>query len=500
MSTIPAGAVNRPHAWYNNRGFPDAQAPVISERARLVTASYVLADALSTCAAFVVAHAARAAVSDTHAALGPVYPLRDYLPLLGFIVPIWFLTFHVAGLYGRRASQALGTEVARLLRALAVAALLLFTILFSARLDFVSRPMIVLFLLLNAIFVEAGRGAVRALVIEGSMRRRVIVAGGREEALHAAATVDAHRDWGLDVIGLATDGSWLDAPGSNHRVLGACGDISALVLRGEVVDEVLFSPALGHIDDLKQLDPVFRQLEELGIVTRLVVDFLPRGSSNLSLDEFSGLPLLTFSTAPRDEVLLFLRRCADVTLAILFMLLLSPVFAAIALLVKLTSPGPVLFEQMRCGLHGRPFTFLKFRSMYVGAESLKEQLAPFNEMDGPAFKMTNDPRVTPLGRWLRRTSLDELPQLWNILLGDMSFVGPRPAVIEEVRQYEPWQRRRLSMPPGLTCLWQVSGRNDLSFDEWMRLDLEYIDNWSLWLDVKIALRTIPAVILGKGAK
>ena len=181
-------------------------------------------------------------------------------------------------------------------------------------------------------------------------------------------------------------------------------------------------------------------------------------------------------------------------------MVLSPLLLAIALAIKLDSPGPVLFRQLRCGLHGRPFTFLKFRSMRVDAEALKKQLAPFNEMDGPAFKMTNDPRVTPVGRFLRRTSLDELPQLWNILRGDMSFVGPRPAVLEEVRQYEPWQRRRLSMQPGLTCLWQVSGRNELTFDEWMRLDLEYIDNWSLWLDLKIALKTIPAVLLGRGAR
>jgi len=176
------------------------------------------------------------------------------------------------------------------------------------------------------------------------------------------------------------------------------------------------------------------------------------------------------------------------------------VFAVISAVIKLTSPGPVLFRQPRCGLHGRPFTFLKFRSMREGAEELKPSLAPFNEMDGPAFKMTNDPRVTRFGRFLRRTSLDEMPQLWNILKGEMSFVGPRPAVIEEVRQYQPWQRRRLSMKPGLTCLWQVSGRNELTFDEWMRLDLEYIDNWSLWLDVKIAFMTIPAVLRGRGAK
>ena len=160
----------------------------------------------------------------------------------------------------------------------------------------------------------------------------------------------------------------------------------------------------------------------------------------------------------------------------------------------------MLFRQVRCGLHGRRFTFLKFRTMRIDAERLKPLLEPFNEMDGPAFKMTNDPRVFPFGGFLRRTSLDELPQLLNILRGDMSFVGPRPSVVEEVNQYEPWQRRRLRMKPGLTCLWQISGRNELTFDEWMRLDLEYIDNWSLWLDVKIAFKTIPAVLLGRGAR
>jgi exopolysaccharide biosynthesis polyprenyl glycosylphosphotransferase len=312
--------------------------------------------------------------------------------------------------------------------------------------------------------------------------------------------IEAHREWGIEVVGLATDGSWTVPPVPDVRMLGSYEDIPRLVLHGEVIDEVVIAPASDLAEDRKRLEAVFTQLEELGIVTRIVVNLLPRSVSNLSVDDLSGLPLLTFSTAPRDEVLLFVRRCADFVLSAALLVVLSPVFAALAALVKLTSPGPVLFRQVRCGLHGRPFTFLKFRSMQLDAEDIKPQLAPYNEMDGPAFKMTNDPRVTPIGRWLRRTSLDELPQLWNILKGDMSFVGPRPAVIDEVRQYEPWQRRRLSMPPGLTCLWQVSGRNDLSFEEWMKLDLEYIDNWSLWLDVKIAARTLPAVILGRGAK
>lgn len=199
-------------------------------------------------------------------------------------------------------------------------------------------------------------------------------------------------------------------------------------------------------------------------------------------------------------LLLRVRRAFDVIFASSVLVLLSPLCLIIAAAIKVTSPGPVIFRQRRAGLHGRQFRMLKFRSMVVDAEAMKPHLVAFNEMDGPAFKMSKDPRVTAVGRVLRKTSLDELPQLWNILLGEMSFVGPRPVIVEEADRYEPWQRRRLSMPPGLTCLWQISGRNDLPFEEWMRLDLQYVDNWSLWLDLKIACKTIPAVILGRGAK
>jgi lipopolysaccharide/colanic/teichoic acid biosynthesis glycosyltransferase len=170
----------------------------------------------------------------------------------------------------------------------------------------------------------------------------------------------------------------------------------------------------------------------------------------------------------------------------------------VALLVKLTSPGPVIFRQVRCGLGGRKFVLYKFRSMIVEAEEVKNRLNHLNEMSGPVFKLSNDPRCTTIGKWLRKFSIDELPQLVNILKGDMSFVGPRPPIPEEVEQYERWQRRRLSMKPGLTCLWQAQGRNDIDFDEWMKLDLQYIDTWSLLLDFKICLRTIPIVLLGRG--
>lgn len=472
---------------------------MISERARAVSIGYVVSDVAATMAAFGAAHAGRELLANADRGLGPIYPFQDYLPLLVFIVPLWLVVFHGFGLYGRRSARTLKTELSRIVQAIATSGLLLAFMIFAAKLDYVSRPVILAFVLLSGGLVTAGRAAVRALFLESSTRRRILIAGGFDEVIDAATRVNAHQDWGLEVVGLATDGRWVATPDLRHRVVGAYRDIPGIVQR-EVVDEVLFATAAGRVDDLKQLEPIFLQLEELGVVTRVAVNFLPQSMSDLTFDELSDMPMLTFSTAPRDEVLLFVRRCFDMVLSIALLVLLSPLLVAIAVAVKLSSNGPVLFRQIRCGLHGRPFTFLKFRSMRVDAEALKPSLAPFNEMDGPAFKMTNDPRLTSIGGFLRRTSLDELPQLWNILVGDMSFVGPRPSVVDEVRQYEPWQRRRLSMKPGLTCLWQVSGRNELTFEEWMRLDLEYIDNWSLWLDLKIALLTIPAVLRGRGAK
>lgn len=193
------------------------------------------------------------------------------------------------------------------------------------------------------------------------------------------------------------------------------------------------------------------------------------------------------------------KRVFDFTTALLGLLVLSPLMAAIAAAIRVTSPGPVLYRWRVVGLGGRPFIGYKFRTMVVNADALKAQLASANEMTGPVFKIKNDPRITPLGRILRKFSLDELPQLWSVLVGDMSLVGPRPPLEAEWKHFEAWQRRKLFVKPGITCLWQVNGRNDIrDFDEWVRLDLEYIDNWSPWLDLKILLLTIPAAIKGTG--
>lgn len=251
-----------------------------------------------------------------------------------------------------------------------------------------------------------------------------------------------------------------------------------------------------------QVEKAILACELEGVETWLVADFFKTQISRTSFDDFYGRPVLVFHSGPESAWQSLGKQVLDfVGALVLFAVFLIPMIVA-ALLIKLTSPGPILFKQKRSGLNGRPFTMYKFRSMATDAEQRKHEIAAMNEMSGPVFKVTNDPRITPIGRLLRKFSIDECPQLLNVLRGEMSLVGPRPLPVEEVKRFDDLaHRRRLSVKPGLTCLWQVSGRNDVSdFKDWVRLDLEYIDNWSLWLDLKILCQTVPVVLLAKGAK
>jgi exopolysaccharide biosynthesis polyprenyl glycosylphosphotransferase len=249
------------------------------------------------------------------------------------------------------------------------------------------------------------------------------------------------------------------------------------------------------------LQPCIAACETEGVEAWIAANYVRTSIARPTYDTLGPTPMLVLRVTPELSWALMVKSLVDRAGALLGLLLLSPLLLFIALLVKATSPGPVIFRQMRAGQHGAPFTMYKFRSMRVGAEAEREALAASNQMSGPVFKVEKDPRITTVGRWLRRTSLDEFPQLVNVLLGQMSLVGPRPLPLYEVDNFEVTaHRRRLSMKPGLTCLWQVGGRSIVrDFSEWVRLDVEYIDNWSLWLDFKILLRTIPVVLLGKGA-
>ena len=251
-----------------------------------------------------------------------------------------------------------------------------------------------------------------------------------------------------------------------------------------------------------QIEKVIQACELEGVEVWLLADFFKTQISQTTLDELYGRPILVFRSAPAASWQGVAKEFIDSVGAFFALALAAPFMFVFGILIRLNSPGPILFRQLRSGLNGKPFTMYKFRSMVTNAEQLKHELAVLNEMDGPVFKVTNDPRVTRFGRFLRRYSFDELPQLWNVLRGEMSLVGPRPLPVDEVRRFDDLaHRRRLSVKPGLTCLWQISGRNNVTdFKDWVRLDLEYIDNWSIWLDFKILVRTIPIVLSGTGAK
>jgi exopolysaccharide biosynthesis polyprenyl glycosylphosphotransferase len=251
-----------------------------------------------------------------------------------------------------------------------------------------------------------------------------------------------------------------------------------------------------------QIENIIKACELEGVEVWLVADFFNTQISKTTFDELLGRPLLVFSTVPEASWQGLVKQVLDFLGALVLLVLASPFFLLIAAAIKLNSRGPVFFKQQRSGINGTPFTLYKFRTMVTNAEQFKHELEAMNEMRGPVFKVTNDPRVTSVGKFLRRYSLDELPQLWNVLWSEMSLVGPRPLPVDEVKRFNDFaHRRRLSVKPGLTCLWQIQGRNQISdFKDWVRLDLEYIDNWSLWLDVKILLLTLPAVLRGTGAK
>jgi exopolysaccharide biosynthesis polyprenyl glycosylphosphotransferase len=255
-------------------------------------------------------------------------------------------------------------------------------------------------------------------------------------------------------------------------------------------------------NDFEKVEDAIRTCELEGVEVWLIADFFKTQISHASFDDFQGRPVLVFRTTPDASLQGLLKQVLDFTVALVAVILLATPFVVIGLLIKLSSPGPILFRQRRCGLNGQPFTILKFRTMATDAESRQQELAAQNEMSGPVFKIKHDPRVTPIGKFLRKFSIDEFPQFFNVLRGEMSLVGPRPLPVDEVKRFDDLaHRRRLSVKPGLTCLWQVSGRNDVSnFKDWVRLDLEYIDNWSLWLDMKILWRTIPIVLIGTGAR
>ncbi|MCK6455239.1 MAG: sugar transferase [Phycisphaerae bacterium] len=328
-------------------------------------------------------------------------------------------------------------------------------------------------------------------------RRHVLIVGTGREAVRLRRLLRSSALGRPTVLGHLSFPA--EGPAEDRTTGAVLGDVSALgeLLDSRVVDEVFFAVSL---DRLPAALPYVRLCEEVGISSHVLAESIACHSTP-QVEDFRGVPLLAYSPTRHSPELLFIKRLFDLLIATVGIIVTGPIMLICAVAIRWTSPGPFLFRQLRTGLNGRLFYMLKFRTMQPDAAERRAEIAHLNEADGPAFKITDDPRVTRLGAFLRRFSLDELPQLFNVLAGEMSIVGPRPPVPEEVAQYDRWQRRRLSMRPGLTCLWQIRGRrrHQMAFDEWMRLDLYYIDHWSLKLDFLIMFKTVVTVLSGSGA-
>ena len=420
--------------------------------------------------------------------------------VLGFALVAWVAIGLWLGVYEKLDSGHPRVILRDTARQCASGALCLVLFEYVLRLD-LSRFFLGLFsayawVLLLLFRLTAGRvvGVIRR---EFAAPHYVMVVGTGERAIRMAEALELSAEYGVRLRGFLSE-QLENAPseialGSLYKVQ-PIGELPS-ILRQHVVDEIIF--AVGS-ESLANLEEVFLLCDEEGVRTRVAVDFFPHVNSTVSLDRFGSTPLLTFTAAPYDEIRLLVKRAIDIAIAAAGLVVLAPFMAAISILIRLTSPGPVIFRQVRCGLNGRRFLFYKFRSMCRNAEELRPALEHLNTRE-TVFKIPHDPRLTSIGRYLRKFSIDEWPQLWNVLRGDMSLVGPRPAVPSEVDRYQRWQRRRLRMRPGLTCLWAISGRDNVDFETWMKLDMQYIDNWSLALDWKILLRTIPRVLIGHGA-
>jgi exopolysaccharide biosynthesis polyprenyl glycosylphosphotransferase len=470
-------------------------------RPRKARVLFGLSDIIVVTLAFAAAYQTRAVLNLEHA----FFLTGERMALvLGFALVAWVSIGVWLAIYEKLDSVHFRVILRDTARQCAYSALCLVLFEYILRLD-LSRFFLGLFsayawVLLLLFRLTAGRvvGVIRR---EFAAPHYVMVVGTGERAIRMAEALEQSAEYGVRLRGfLSEQAEGPEGAAPAEIALGALYKVQPIgelpsILREHVVDEIIF--AVGS-ESLANLEEVFLLCDEEGVRTRVAVDFFPHVNSTVSLDRFGATPLLTFTAAPYDEIRLLVKRLTDIAIAAAGLVVMAPFMGAVAILIRLTSPGPVIFRQVRCGLNGRRFLFYKFRSMCQNAEELKPALEHLNTRE-TVFKIPHDPRLTPVGWYLRKFSVDEWPQLWNVLRGDMSLVGPRPAVPSEVERYQRWQRRRLRMRPGLTCLWAISGRDNVDFETWMKLDMQYIDNWSLALDWKILLRTIPHVLIGHGA-
>ncbi len=456
-----------------------------------------IADGVLCVFAFWLAFALRTSFFGQEGALGP---LDSHLWILSASLVLHFILYPYFGFYAplrRRRSWEIARDVAQ---AFLIEFFVLGGLVFLLQAKETSRYFFGLFLFLNYALVLFVRWGGRALLTRirrrGYNYRTVLILGTGRTARQVLETLKRNTDWGQLPIGLVAEvGAPVEEVIFGIPVLGTVADLDRIV-RQFAIDEALFAP---DVFELEKLNEAMLLFENLGIPSRLALG-LSTPNSKITTTEMDGIPLITFYTTLMTPLEATLKRTLDLAAAVVGLGVTLILLPWIAYRIRRDSPGPVFFKQIRVGQNGRKFKCYKFRTMYADAESRRAQLEAANQMSGPLFKMKEDPRVTPFGAFLRRTSLDEFPQFMNILRGDMSLVGTRPPTLDEVEKYRLGDRRRLSIRPGLTGLWQVSGRNEIQdFDDVIKLDLRYIDHWSIWMDLWIVFRTVGVALFRKGA-
>ncbi len=431
------------------------------------------------------------------------HPLSAYMPFGLLFTMLMLLAFQMDRVYQHWRGRPWLDQVYHITNAAAKSIVVLFATTFFldifrplqySRALFLQAGLIVIPLLSLARLVQNG--------IEGRLRARgvgvdrVVIVGAGEVGRTVMRTIVARPELGYQIVGFVDDNPQKGRTDiGRFKALGPVGNLARLI-EEEVVDEVIITlPWMYH----RKIMGIVRECERRQVSAHIVPDIFQMSLSQVDVDDLGGVPLIGVREVGFERGALLIKRGMDVVGAVVGLTLGAPLLALIALAIRLDSPGPLVFRQTRVGAGGKVFEMYKFRSMRVGAEAELGRLRELNEADGPLFKIRADPRITRVGRFLRRTSLDELPQLWNVLRGEMSLVGPRPPIPAEVSRYMEWHKKRLQVRPGITGLWQVSGRSLLSFDDQVLLDIYYIENWSLWLDFKVLLRTIPQVLFGGGA-
>lgn len=479
---------------------------MLREQSKIITQSHKILDILLTCSAFVLSYYIKKY-------LLPV-PFRglliapNYYIILLMVIIIWYLTFDSMGLYSSYRRRQYRDIFWRMVKAVTIGMMVLLFAMYILKIIEVSRLMLIMFYFLDITFLAISKGSVYSLLqryrTRGYNFRNILIIGSKQRAQDVIRSIDNQPEAGFKIIGcLDVDPSCAGRFVTRDLEIIGTVDNLEIILQEEVVDEVIFAMPLRKIDNADRYIDI---VEKVGVSVRIIPDWQIHGLAyrpdiaSVNFEDFLGIPTMALTTIPTSAGKLYVKSLMDYLFAGVALLLLFPFFIITAVAIKVFSKGPVFFTQTRSGLNGRQFKLFKFRTMVADAEKIREKITHLNETDGPVFKIKKDPRIIPyIGTFLRRSGLDELPQLINVMKGEMSLVGPRPPIPSEVEEYDRWQRRRLSMKPGLTCLWQICpDRNQVCFDDWMKMDLQYIDTWSLSLDLKILFSTVGVVFSGEG--